>query len=240
MSFDFSARTDLEVVSAIKTTYDEEEMMAALRTLFGRYSNLIQHMKYKLYNTAKDWKLKIDVEDYEQEAFFRFLSAVRTCRLKDLHARDDPDWCFYIVFWGYLSSYNRTVIGHLRKDRRHTETEYTTFEDGEEVSKIDRNEAKRKHSTEDLYFENEQKKLFWETVDHCMSTSFTPEQKVIWNMKESGSKILAISRTVKLPQKRVREELLNMKNVFKHVMEKKSLSKKIESEYLRVMLGNGA
>ena len=215
-------------------------MFRTLQALFDKYMPLVIKMKFKLYHMAKDYRLKVEIEGYEQEAFFRFISAVRTCRLKDLHAREDPNWCFYIVFWGYLSSYNRTTIGHARKDKRHTESEYVTFDDGDEVSKIDRNEARHRRSIEETYLENVQKSLFWETVDACVKDEFNECQAKIWNMKERGAKVLAISRAVKLPQKHVKEELIKMRKVFKHVLYKKSAEKKIDSDVLKAMMENDA
>jgi hypothetical protein len=235
--YDFSTATDLQVLEAIKTTYDDNEMHIALKTLFERYSHLITKMKFKMIDAAKKCHVVLDTDCYEQDAFFRFIMAVRTCRLKDLHARNDPTWCFFIVFWGYLSSFNRTTVYHAIEAKNNTTEDTLTYNDGESSLKSDFHQAEHGMSAEDTAIDNEQRDAFWEAVDNSFK-KFTPEQRKIWEMKEAGTKVLAISKATQQPQRAVKEELLKMKHVLKNELLRVIKHKNCESDHLKLLLDN--
>jgi RNA polymerase sigma factor (sigma-70 family) len=225
---------DLDMVELIKVTFDKTEMLLAMKVLYERYTGLVHKMKHKLWQIAKDNKLNVDIDDYEQEAFFRFVGALKTCRLNELLARTDT-WSFYYVYWGYLSSLNRNILNRARKEKNNVATDIVLFDDGDETSRIDDNEALKGSPVENGYEENEQKLALSEAIHLCLTKHFTPYQRQIWELKEKGSKTTLIAEETKLPQKIIKEELSKMKETLRVVLQKQADDAGIMSKYLGVL-----
>jgi DNA-directed RNA polymerase specialized sigma24 family protein len=224
--------SDLEVLSRIKITFDKTEMLLNMKVLYERYSELVYKMKNKLYRIAKDNKLSVDTDDYAQEAFFRFVGAIRTCRLNELLARTDK-WSFYFVYWGYLSSLNRDILNRARKEKNNTEADIILYEDGDESSKIDSVAALRGSPIENALEENAQKVTLTDAIDLCMTKHFTHYQKQIWMLKEQGAKPSIISEETKLSQNAIKEELIKMKDTLTQVLKKQAEESDMTSNYLK-------
>jgi hypothetical protein len=223
--------SDLQVLERIKITYDKKEMLIAMKVLYERYMGLVHKMKNRLYMIAKDNKLSVDTDDYDQEAFFRFVGAARTCRLGELLARTDV-WSFYRVYWGYLSSLNRNLLNRARKDRNNTEEDVILYEDGDESSKIDEYQAAKGSPIENAFEENEAKSALEEAINTCMTKHFTPYQKQIWELKERGEKPVFISEKINMSQKNIKDELVKMENTLKYVLRQQVEETGIQNKYL--------
>jgi hypothetical protein len=170
--------TDLELVTKIKEFPLDDPRTEPYRvTLFYRYEKLAYKMASKLAARARG----VDTEDYLGGAYEMFLAAVASI---DLSRITRSNWSFWLVYWGYLNSYNRNVALAEHKIKDNEIAMFEGVEEGGDAIPADIRASRNKYrSSEDEYINGMTQQIFWTALDNCFINRFNDIQKSIFELR---------------------------------------------------------
>lgn len=205
--------SDRELIERIQSDSLDSPLTEPYRaTLFLRYEKLVHNMKLKLMQCNRF----VDPADYYGDSYEVFLKAVRNVNLAKV---TNPDWKFWIVFYGYLRAYNRDhgqrAIVLSVNEIASADNMWEALGELERISFREETTPWFSTSAEHV-FDEFSSKDFWEAISRCMNEKLTDSQKTILQLRGcEGEKVTVLKQKLGLTHTQYMNEVSNIRDILR-------------------------
>ena len=210
----YSAFSDRQIVTAIKTTPGTPYAQELTYELYQRYLNFVHKHWHALSRTLNASHLVLDIkDDFYSESYVSFTKALNATNITKIK---NNNWKFLGYFGFYLSNQRKTFAKRLiQKYHMETPLEVSEVSDGAGEKTILLSDISLQGATasaEESFIEDDSRRRFWSGLSYCRESLWSSTEKHIFDMREKGESIRAICDKLQISPWKYNKILATMKD----------------------------